>query len=292
MIDIGRNSCLIGYVKHMPTKNQTRYSLQDCEKFAAKYWELGSAVKAGQELDIDPYFIRSAVKRIGHNPKDYAVHACSMKRQLPDDMSSVVVSDFKSGMTYAALSEKYSVTKNAIRECIERAGARERRRGPFPTVTEDDKIEIKKLFDSGMPVCEIRKIIKVSHGCVRKTLHEFGIKHLSRPKKAERVVLKNGYAMVLMKFGDPFFSMATRSFYVLEHRLVMARSLGRVLDNHETVHHINGQKSDNRIENLQLLSGKHGKGVVHRCRCCGSIDIESSEIASEKLDQTDSSPSI
>ena len=82
----------------------------------------------------------------------------------------------------------------------------------------------------------------------------------------------------LVPESDPLAGMRNRMGYVLEHRLAMARSLGRPLTKSETVHHINGKRDDNRIENLQLRQGKHGKGVRHVCLDCGSHNVSMDEL--------------
>jgi len=44
--------------------------------------------------------------------------------------------------------------------------------------------------------------------------------------------------------------------YIMQHRLVMEAYIGRYLNKEEIIHHINGNKSDNRIENL-LITNNH-----------------------------------
>lgn len=67
---------------------------------------------------------------------------------------------------------------------------------------------------------------------------------------------QSGYVFIkVSNTSDDFFSpMADRHGYVMEHRLVMAKSICRNLHSWETVHHINGIRDDNRRENLQLTT--------------------------------------
>lgn len=73
---------------------------------------------------------------------------------------------------------------------------------------------------------------------------------------------RNGYLSRYVAPDHPLFSMANSSSihgfgsYISEHRFVMAMHLGRCLKPEEVVHHINGNKEDNRIENLELLPNK------------------------------------
>lgn len=68
---------------------------------------------------------------------------------------------------------------------------------------------------------------------------------------------KQGYIVEYVKRTNPYFGMAANSHnaggYILQHRLVMAKRLGRCLRPSEVVHHKNGVKTDNRIENLNLV---------------------------------------
>lgn len=73
------------------------------------------------------------------------------------------------------------------------------------------------------------------------------------------------YIRVKLYPGDFFLSMADTKGRVMEHRLVMAKHLGRCLHDWEVVHHKNEIPNDNRIENLVLtMNGPHVS--VHRQR--------------------------
>lgn len=67
--------------------------------------------------------------------------------------------------------------------------------------------------------------------------------------KGGRKVVESGHVVVYVP-RDPH---ARPDGYALEHRLIMARMIGRPLDRAEVVHHKNGLPDDNRPENLELI---------------------------------------
>jgi hypothetical protein len=96
--------------------------------------------------------------------------------------------------------------------------------------------------------------------------------------KGGRAMHQAGYVMVSVR-DHPYAQK--HHGYVPEHRLVMEQQLRRYLAPDETVHHINGQRDDNRPENLQLRQGRHGKGAAFVCLDCGSHNVVSTKISEQ-----------
>lgn len=144
------------------------------------------------------------------------------------------------------------------------------------SLSEDEKELIRELKRQGKGIRKILQEVDSSYRTVSRILQNAGLTDNTGENhpswKGGRRIDKNGYVCLHLPVDHPL--RPKNSGWILEHRLIMSAYLGRPLESFETVHHKNGDRADNRIENLQLRSGRHGPGVIARCRNCGSYDIQ------------------
>lgn len=156
-------------------------------------------------------------------------------------------------------------------------------------LTADKKAELRRLYDSGMNIAEVAR----AAGCHFNTVRIYLKSHHPSILRTKMIGpggphwkggrnSSHGYLYVWVAPDDPLFGMAHKSGYAPEHRIVMARRLGRPLLPTETVHHIDGDMTNNSPSNLQLRQGRHGKHVVMCCLSCGSFNIGHVKIADAK----------
>lgn len=140
-----------------------------------------------------------------------------------------------------------------------------------------DPLELAATWDCGLAT--LRNVIRRAGGTWKRRA---GLAKERNPRwNGGRTVDKHHYVLILVEPDDPMTVMRNYRGYVFEHRLVMARHLGRPLAEWETVHHVNGNRADNHIQNLQLRSGNHGPYQAIGCLDCGSHRIGRVPIAEE-----------
>jgi hypothetical protein len=111
-------------------------------------------------------------------------------------------------------------------------------------------------------------------GKTRRGVHDWRAERAARWNGG--VVKRRGYILVYAPDHHSIVGRGTQRKYVLEHRLVMEAHLGRPLADGERVHHLNGVRDDNRLENLELwttghsMPGMRAADVKHCPTCtCG-----------------------
>ena len=115
------------------------------------------------------------------------------------------------------------------------------------------------------PSCRYYRTKTVTCIICKETIHSTKFKNCItctnkiRPDYGTGRYVKNGYIMV---FSGEHPRAANRKIkYLFEHIIIMEKHLGRYLKPDENVHHINGVKSDNRIENLELWIKPQPTGI-------------------------------
>lgn len=152
-----------------------------------------------------------------------------------------------------------------------------------PTKIKNTRSYWKVRCDCGVEKITTGSVLRKSKscGCYKKEVCGFRSKENHKNWKGG-FHYKDGYKFILNK-NHP---NSNKIGYVSEHVLVMGNYLGRPLYKGETIHHINGIKDDNRIENLELWSHSHpcGQRVFDKVQwCIDFLKIHSPESLNKDL---------
>lgn len=212
---------------------------------------------------------------------------------LPKDQQEELTRRYLSGEKVDDIAEAFNIAPSTVRSIAGKNGAEQRTRGAQQRrMSIEDQKKIVDMWNAGSSAAMIASEMDCSSQIVKRILNKHNIYinrrwttgEKSSQWKGGRIRVNEGYIAVKVYPGEFGHEMANAMNYVPEHRLVMARSLGRPLRPSETVHHINGNPSDNRLDNLQLRQGRHGRGAVFFCNDCGSHNIGSRTLAEARAE--------
>lgn len=254
--------------------------------------ELVDAYKAGNGITVLARRFRINGRRVTQVLEEAGVtwRHPGGKRRFTDEQTEEFARAYLAGESLKQIGQRYGASAKVIRDYLDRAGIQLRGLGVPAFWTDARKAEAVQRYRAGEQIQDIAAAMGSSRESVTGMLVELGVhqkKQWDRRGEAApgwrggRTVDPQGYVKVMILDSDRHLADVNRTGYVREHRLVMARLLGRRLLKSETVHHINGNRQDNRPENLQLRQGPHGKGSIFRCAACGSHNIEPVYIAGD-----------
>lgn len=171
-------------------------------------------------------------------------------------------SDYQELSSMLKVAEKYGVSKKLVMNYMNRYGIERNKRPKW----SDTVGKISSHFKEGVTTAEVAEATGYSSASVLKAATEVGFK-LTNTYHTGEIITHNGYRMIPAPAGHPD---ADSKGYIREHRLIMERKIGRRLKSDEVVHHINHDKLDNSLSNLELTTladhtshhhtGKAGRG--------------------------------
>jgi transposase-like protein len=247
---------------------RTEFTAQDQLDIVAAY-QAGASV-VGIAADYG-----TGWRQIGRILRDHGVYE-GRERSGHVAWQAEVCERYARGESMGQIAKALDCTPSWLVAVLKKNGVEARQPHPVPEYAA----KVRELREQGLTTRKIAEELGLGISTVRKWAKRAGLAvprgHVGPDhfRWGGGVRLLGSYRTVWLPKDDPMHVMAWKNNYVLEHRLVMARQLGRPLLRRETVHHINGNTLDNRPENLQLRKGHHGRGQRYACLDCGSHNVE------------------
>lgn len=138
-----------------------------------------------------------------------------------------------------------------------------------------DASSLTSDYNRGLNLKQLSDKYKATYGVIKRVLQSSGVHVKSREElRYKKRPTQDGYVMVYVEPHERKY--ITKKGYrglIPEHRLVMSRHLGRRLRKGENVHHKNGDRADNRLENLELWSTMqpYGQRIIDKVKWAQEI---------------------
>lgn len=235
-----------------------------------------SLAECARRMGVSNVGVRGALRRQGvrirsQSEQQTKINAGEAIRLYVDERLSLEECGQRLGVTGAGV--RVVLLKNGIRL-----------RSQSEQQTKIDVAEATRLYvEEGLSIAKCAERLGFDFRSVYNALRRNGVDTSRgigwrRGKSKGRLELATGYVMLYM----PDHPEARHRPYVFEHRVVMEQHLGRRLGPEEVVHHINGNRADNRVENLEVFpdNGAHmrhefaNRWARHyeRCQACGTTE--------------------
>lgn len=206
-------------------------------------------------------------------------------RRFTDDEAAALSARRREGLSLAALAAEFGSNTKTVAATLHRLGVATDGTNPVRWTPEREQW-LREQYAAGRSQQSLADELGINQTVVSIHLRRLGVlAPQPRRRGAQHPAWKggrrliDGYVYVRPVDADLPFCTLNSAGYVAEHRLVAGKLLGRKLLPGESVHHVNGDRADNRPGNLQIRQGAHGPGAAFQCQGCGSHNIQPVPIA-------------